>query len=98
MNVHLGASLIPDGALATIGVMALIIGLRVIDVSAGVMLVADVGQPQQITVETDRGDFKDFEIDVLNFTVVKGEAIFHKETEKTIFKPVLRNEKNKILV
>lgn len=41
---------------------------------------------------------KDFEIDVLNFTVVKGEAIFHKETEKTIFKPVLRNEKNKILV
>lgn len=41
---------------------------------------------------------KDFEIDVLNFSVVQGEAIFHKETEKTIFKPILRNEKNKILV
>lgn len=41
---------------------------------------------------------KDFEIDVLNFSVVQGEAIFHKETEKTIFKPIMRNKKNKILV
>lgn len=39
MNVQLGAFLIPDGALATIGVMALIVGLRVVDVSAGVLRV-----------------------------------------------------------
>lgn len=35
-----------------------------IDVSAGVVLIADVGGPQSILVETKNGDFSDFEIGV----------------------------------
>ncbi|NOX94660.1 MAG: DUF2807 domain-containing protein [Alphaproteobacteria bacterium] len=35
-----------------------------IDVSAGIVLVAEVGSPQTVVVETDRGDFSDFQIDV----------------------------------
>ncbi len=35
-----------------------------IDVSAGIILVAEIGSPQTIVVETDRGDFSDFQIDV----------------------------------
>ena len=41
---------------------------------------------------------KDFQIDIKPFTVISGEAIFHKKAEKIIFKPVIRTEKNKILV
>lgn len=37
-----------------------------IDVSAGIVLVADVGGPQSILVETRNGDFSDFEIEVKN--------------------------------
>ncbi len=37
-----------------------------IDVSAGIVLVAEAGQPQSITVKTDNGDFTDFEISVKN--------------------------------
>ena len=37
-----------------------------IDVSAGVVLVADVGGPQSIKVETVYGDFSDFAIEVKN--------------------------------
>lgn len=37
-----------------------------IDVSAGVKLVAEVGERQSITVYTDKGDFSDFEISVRN--------------------------------
>ncbi len=39
MNVLLGVALIPDGIWATIGVVLLIMGLRIIDVSAGVLRV-----------------------------------------------------------
>jgi len=35
-----------------------------IEVSAGIVLVADVGSPQSVVVETDRGDFKDFMLTV----------------------------------
>lgn len=41
---------------------------------------------------------KDFQIDIKPFTVISGEAIFHKKAEKIIFKPVIRTVKNKILV
>ncbi len=37
-----------------------------IDVSAGIILVAEAGAPQSITVKTDNGDFTDFEIGVKN--------------------------------
>ncbi len=37
-----------------------------IDVSAGIMLVADVGDAQSVRVETHDGDFSDFEIEVNN--------------------------------
>lgn len=37
-----------------------------IDVSAGVVLVADIGEAQSIVVETRNGDFSDFEIEVKN--------------------------------
>lgn len=37
-----------------------------IDVSAGIVLIADVGDPQSIVVETANGDFSDFEIEVKN--------------------------------
>ncbi len=37
-----------------------------IDVSAGIILVAEAGAPQTITVKTDNGDFTDFEIGVKN--------------------------------
>jgi putative autotransporter adhesin-like protein len=35
-----------------------------ISVSAGVVVIAEVGSPQTVLVETDRGDFSDFEIKV----------------------------------
>ena len=41
---------------------------------------------------------KDFQIDIKPFTVISGEAIFHKKAEKTTFKPVMRNEKNLVLI
>lgn len=37
-----------------------------IDVSAGIILIAEAGAPQSITVKTDNGDFTDFEIGVKN--------------------------------
>jgi len=37
-----------------------------IDISAGIILVAEAGAPQTITVKTDNGDFTDFEIGVKN--------------------------------
>ncbi len=37
-----------------------------IDVSAGIILIAEAGPPQSITVKTDNGDFTDFEIGVKN--------------------------------
>lgn len=37
-----------------------------IDVSAGIKLVANVGRDQRVTVETEDGDFTDFEIEVKN--------------------------------
>lgn len=37
-----------------------------VDLSAGVMLIADIGGPQSITVTTDGGDFSDFKINVKN--------------------------------
>ena len=39
---------------------------------------------------------KDFQIDIKPFTVISGEAIFHKKAEKIIFKPVIRTDKNKV--
>jgi len=41
---------------------------------------------------------KDFQIDVTPFTVISGEATFHKTAERIIFKPVIRTEKNKVLI
>ena len=41
---------------------------------------------------------KDFQIDIKPFTVISGEAIFHKKAEKVIFKPVIRTDKNKVLI
>lgn len=37
-----------------------------LDVSSGVILVADVGKPQSVVVSTHHGDYSDFEIDVRN--------------------------------
>ncbi len=37
-----------------------------IDVSAGVILVADVGSQQSVTVKTNKGDYSDFAIEVRN--------------------------------
>jgi len=41
---------------------------------------------------------KDFQIEIKPFTIISGEVIFHKKGEKTIFKPVIRAKKNKILI
>ena len=41
---------------------------------------------------------KDFQIEIKPFTVISGKAIFHPKAEKTIFKPVIRSNKNKILI
>jgi hypothetical protein len=41
---------------------------------------------------------KDFQIDISPFTIVSNEVIFHKEAEKTIFKPVVRTDKNRVLI
>ena len=41
---------------------------------------------------------KDFQIEIKPFTVISGKAIFHPRAEKTIFKPVIRSNKNKILI
>ena len=41
---------------------------------------------------------KDFHIEIKPFTVISGKAIFHPRAEKTIFKPVIRSNKNKILI
>ena len=41
---------------------------------------------------------KDYQIDVKPFTIISGQAIFHKKAEKTTFKPVMRNEKNLVLI
>tara|TARA_B110000008_G_C16853530_1_gene517784 strand:- start:272 stop:817 length:546 start_codon:yes stop_codon:yes gene_type:complete len=41
---------------------------------------------------------KDFQIELKPFTVISGKAIFHPKAEKTIFKPVIRSNKNKILI
>ena len=41
---------------------------------------------------------KDFQIEIKPFTIISGEVIFHKKGEKTIFKPVIRAEKNKIFI
>ena len=37
-----------------------------IDISSGIMLVADVGGDQSVTVKTDKGDFDDIEVSVRN--------------------------------
>jgi|GEM_PF-1184118 len=37
-----------------------------IDVSSGVMLVADIGEKQSVIVKTNKGDYSDFEIEVHN--------------------------------
>ena len=41
---------------------------------------------------------KDFHIEIKPFTVISGKAIFHPKAEKTVFKPVIRSNKNKILI
>ena len=41
---------------------------------------------------------KDFQIEIKPFTIISGEVIFHKKGEKTIFKPVIIAEKNKIFI
>ncbi|WP_298779142.1 hypothetical protein [uncultured Polaribacter sp.] len=41
---------------------------------------------------------KDFEIVVKPFTVVNKNVIFNKELEKTIFKPIVRNNKNVLMI
>ena len=41
---------------------------------------------------------KDFKIEIKPFTVISGKAIFHPKAEKTVFKPVIRSNKNKILI
>lgn len=41
---------------------------------------------------------KDFQIEVIPFTVVAGNPTFYKKEEKTIFKPVVRTESNHVLV
>lgn len=41
---------------------------------------------------------KDFQIEITPFTIVSGEVMFHKKAEETIFKPVIRTDKNKILI
>ena len=41
---------------------------------------------------------KDFQIELKPFTVISGKAIFHPKAEKTIFKPVIRSNKNKVLI
>ena len=41
---------------------------------------------------------KDFEIEVIPFTVVAGKTTFYNKEEKTIFKPVVRTNENKLLV
>ena len=41
---------------------------------------------------------KDFQIEVIPFTVVSGNATFYKKEEKTIFKPVVRTEANSLLI
>lgn len=46
------------------------------------------------TLEID----KDFQIEIKPFTIISGKAIFHHEAKKTVFKPVIRFTKNKILI
>ncbi len=41
---------------------------------------------------------KDFQIDILPFTIISGEAIFHKKAEKIVFKPSIRADENKVLI
>jgi len=41
---------------------------------------------------------KDFQIEVIPFTVVAGKPTFYKKEETTIFKPVVRTENNTVLV
>ncbi|MFD2567134.1 hypothetical protein [Pseudotenacibaculum haliotis] len=41
---------------------------------------------------------KDFQIEVRPFTVISGQATFYTKEEKTIFKPVVRTEGNKVMV
>ena len=41
---------------------------------------------------------KDFQIEVIPFTVVAGNPTFYQKEEKTIFKPVVRTESNNVLV
>ena len=41
---------------------------------------------------------KDFHIEIKPFTVISGKAIFHPKAEKTVFKPVIRSNKSKILI
>ena len=41
---------------------------------------------------------KDFQIEVIPFTVVSGNDPFYKKEEKTIFKPVVRTEANSLLI
>ena len=41
---------------------------------------------------------KDFQIEIKPFTIISGKAIFHPKAEKKVFKPVIRFNKNKILI
>ena len=41
---------------------------------------------------------KDFQIEIKPFTIISGKAIFHPKAEKKVFKPVIRLNKNKILI
>ncbi|MFY0629059.1 MAG: hypothetical protein JXR05_01690 [Flavobacteriaceae bacterium] len=41
---------------------------------------------------------KDFQIDIVPFTIVSGKVTFYKNAEKTIFKPIFRAEENKIMI
>jgi hypothetical protein len=41
---------------------------------------------------------KDFQIEVIPFTVVSGKTTFYSHAEKTIYKPVVRTENNSLLV
>lgn len=64
-----------------------------IDVSAGVILVAEIGEPKAVIVKTDHGDFSDFEISVrngaLHVTRDFNRLSWHKPGGKAKYKVVL---------
>lgn len=41
---------------------------------------------------------KDFQIEVIPFTIISGKATFYKKEEKVIFKPVLRTQEHTVMI